>query len=201
MLTYSIVFLSLLYLTINNNFPCGSNCANCSSSTQCTTCSLQYYPQITTSILQCLPCPSFCLQCISSSLCTKCLDPYILSNNTCEPCQITNSLKCININSASQCITGYYPSDNFCYNCLLNCAQCNSNSDCQSCVPGFYLNASVLTCNFCPTNCLTCNQYNSSVCLSCANGYKLSAANTCDQVTCSISNCLYCSSATVCWQC
>jgi hypothetical protein len=151
--------------------------------------------------LQCLQCSSFCLQCTSPTLCLQCLDPYVLLNGTCQPCQIVHATKCVNTVSASHCAVGFYPSDNFCYNCLLNCAQCNSNADCQNCVPGFYLNASVLTCNFCPSNCLTCNQFNSSLCLSCANGYLLSSSNTCDQVNCSVSNCLYCTSVNICGQC
>lgn len=92
-------------------------------------------------------------------------------------------------------------SDNYCYNCLLNCADCTSNSDCRSCFPGYYLNSSVLTCNFCPANCLTCDQYSSTRCLSCADGYSLSPSDTCDAISCSIPNCLYCASSSSCKQC
>jgi hypothetical protein len=84
---------------------------------------------------------------------------------------------------------------------LLNCADCSSNTDCKSCVSGYYLNSSILTCNFCPTNCLSCDQYNSTRCTSCVDGYTLSAGFTCDNITCTIDNCLYCSSVSVCLQC
>lgn len=103
--------------------------------------------------------------------------------------------------AASQCEGGFYVSDNYCYNCLLNCADCTSNSDCRSCFPGYYLNSSVLTCNFCPANCLTCDQYSSARCLSCADGYSLSPSYTCDAISCSIPNCLYCASSSSCKQC
>lgn len=103
--------------------------------------------------------------------------------------------------SASECQSGFYLSDNYCYSCLLNCADCGSNSDCRSCVTGYYLNGTVLTCNFCPKNCTSCDRYNPTRCLSCRDGYSLSGSATCDVVACSISNCLYCQTASVCLQC
>lgn len=59
----------------------------------------------------------------------------------------------------------------------------------------------MLTCNFCPNNCLSCDQYNSSRCLSCADGYTLSIGYTCDAVSCSISNCKHCQTSSICLQC
>lgn len=122
MIAYSIVFLTFFHFAINTNLPCANNCASCSSSTECTTCALQYYASSSNGTLTCLSCSAFCLQCTSSAACTQCLDPYVLSNGTCHMCQISNAAKCSNVVSASQCITRYYASDNYCYNCLLNCA-------------------------------------------------------------------------------
>lgn len=123
------------------------------------------------------------------------------SNGTCLQCQISYASKCNTIVAATECQSSYYPSDNYCYSCLLNCAECTSSSDCKTCMSGYYLNSSVLTCNFCPANCLSCDQYNSTRCTSCASGYALSSSYTCDTVVCSIANCLYCQSSTVCSQC
>ena len=202
MISYSIVFLSLVVLVDSITLPCSSNCATCSSPTQCTTCASQYYANSSSGVLQCQPCGSFCLSCTSQTNCTICINPYVLqTDGSCLLCQINYAAKCSSIVSATLCISGYYPSDNYCYSCLLNCADCSSSSDCKSCISGYYLNSSVLTCNFCPTNCLTCDQYNSSRCLSCQNGYSLSSSYTCDQITCLIQNCLYCSSTTICNQC
>lgn len=206
MLSYSTIFLTLLLFILPSlatlTLPCATNCATCSSPTQCTTCASQYYANSTTGSLQCQPCGLYCLTCTSNTNCTICINPYILQNNgSCLKCQITNSAKCSSTVSASQCVSGYYANDNYCYSCLLNCADCSSSSDCKSCVPGYYLNSSVLTCNLCPSFCLTCDQYNSVRCLSCQDGYVLSLGNTCDQVLCTIGNCKYCASITVCSQC
>lgn len=202
MISYSIIFLALLPILHAISLPCSSSCASCSSATQCTTCASQYFANSTSGSLQCQPCGSFCLTCTSSTNCTICINPYVLqANGSCLQCQISNAAKCSSTVSASQCISGYYPNDNYCYSCLLNCADCSSSSDCKSCVSGYYLNSSVLTCNLCPSNCLSCDQYNSARCLSCQDGYTLSSGYTCDQVSCSIANCRYCASSTVCSQC
>jgi len=56
MISYSIVFLVLLPLFQAISLPCASNCATCSSGTQCITCASQYYTNSSTGTLQCLAC-------------------------------------------------------------------------------------------------------------------------------------------------
>lgn len=199
---YSIIFLALATTCIAASLPCPISCSSCSSSTQCTTCASQYFPNSTSGTLQCQPCGPYCLTCNSATTCTVCISPYVLqADGSCAECQIANAAKCSSIVAASQCTAGYYTSDNYCYSCLLNCVDCTSNTDCRACASGYYLNSSVLTCNLCPSNCLTCDQYNSSRCLSCQDGYSLSAGYTCDSVSCTIANCLHCLTSTVCKQC
>lgn len=174
MLKISILFLTTLVKILTQNLPCPNNCLTCSSGTSCLTCSSQYFASTTSGILSCLPCPEFCLQCTSASTCTRCLDPYVLQpSGICLPCQIPNAQSCSSTIVATTCLPTFHPSDNYCSNCLLNCAECTSNTDCRTCLPGYFLNSSVLTCNFCPTNCLTCDQFNPTRCITCANGYEL----------------------------
>lgn len=131
------------------------------------------------------------------------MDPYVLNStdNQCYECEIAYATVCSSVVAATGCESGRYASDNYCYSCLLNCASCSSNSDCQSCQSGYFLNSSVLTCNLCPSNCLTCDQYNSNRCLSCSSGYSLNATYNCQAVSCSVANCQYCSSTNVCGMC
>jgi hypothetical protein len=129
------------------------------------------------------------------------MNPYVLTNNTCTLCVISNALSCSSTVAASSCENGYYLSDSYCKNCLLNCITCSSASDCSACKSGYYLNVSVLTCNPCPAGCSSCNQYTPTYCTSCENGYQLDSSNSCTAVTCSISNCQYCSSNSSCAQC
>lgn len=130
------------------------------------------------------------------------MDPYVLqTNGSCLACQISNALSCSSTVVASTCKTGFYAAENYCYNCLLNCASCSSNTDCRACMPGYFLNSSVLTCNFCPTNCLTCDQFNSTRCLTCASGFALSSGDSCSAIACTFANCVFCSSATQCGRC
>lgn len=135
MLSYSIIFLTILTTIQAISLPCSRECSTCSSSSQCTTCASQYYPTSLTGVLKCLPCGSYCLACSSPSNCTLCMNPYVLqTDGSCQPCVISNAIQCTSTISASQCNTGYYVSDNYCYNCLLNCKECSSRSDCKSCI-------------------------------------------------------------------
>lgn len=128
------------------------------------------------------------------------MNPYVLSNQTCNLCVIKNALSCTTTAAASSCQSGYYLSDSYCNSCLLNCITCSSAYDCSACASGYYLNTSIITCNPCPQGCASCNQYTPTQCTSCINGYQL-ASFSCSSVACTISNCLYCSSSTVCYQC
>ena len=133
-------------------------------------------------------------------MCTTCSNPYVLVNNLCSLCTVLNAQTCSSTSIATSCKGGYYLSSGSCNSCLLNCASCSSASDCSSCTTGYYLNSSILTCNPCPSGCASCNQFTPTTCTSCSNGYQL-VGSSCTQVTCSIANCMHCSSALVCKQC
>ncbi len=110
-------------------------------------------------------------------------------------------MTCTSTVSASSCDSGYYVNQNYCSSCLLNCKTCTSSSTCTQCIDYFYLNTTVLTCNPCPSNCMSCDQYSPTVCTSCKDGYTLSSGS-CVSVDCSsVSNCVYCSSSNVCRRC
>jgi hypothetical protein len=83
---------------------------------------------------------------------------------------------------------------------MLNCLTCSSPYDCSVCASTYYLNQSIVTCNPCSVGCAACNQYTPSVCTGCVSGYQL-VSQTCVQVACNFSNCVYCSGAGVCQQC
>lgn len=102
--------------------------------------------------------------------------------------------------AASSCQSGYYLNSGYCDSCLLNCVSCSSAYDCSACTSGYYLNVSIITCNPCPVGCSACNQYTPSICTTCQNGYQLSS-QSCLSVSCSVANCLYCSSQGICGQC
>ena len=82
---------------------------------------------------------------------------------------------------------------------MLNCVSCSSAFDCSACTSNYYLNQTIITCNPCPPGCSACDQY-TTACTACQNGYALNGQQ-CSAVSCSISNCLYCSSGGVCQQC
>ena len=189
--------LQLCSSTSNTNcLPCSRECNTCSQPSTCNTCSKQYYLSNNTT---CSTCSQNCLVCDSTG-CATCSNPYILVNKTCTLCVISNALSCSSTVAASSCQSGYYLNSGICDSCMLNCITCSSAYDCSTCASGYYLNVSIITCNPCPMGCSSCNQYTSSICTGCNNGYQLSS-QSCIAVTCGVSNCLYCSSPGICQQC
>jgi proprotein convertase subtilisin/kexin type 5 len=148
----------------------------------------------------CLPCSSYCETC-NSTACIQCQNPFVLVNGSCQSCVVTNALSCTSIVSASSCKSNYYVNDNYCSSCLLNCATCTSSSTCTACNTNYYLNTSILTCSPCSSHCTSCNQYSPTTCITCDNGYYVNSSNYCSAYTCSLTNCVYCSSNNVCGQC
>jgi hypothetical protein len=182
-----------------NCLPCGRQCSACSNQTACSTCSNEYY-LASASAGTCTGCPSNCLQCSSNTVCSTCSAPYVLASGSCSLCTVLNAQSCSSVTTASSCKSGYYLSSGSCSSCLLNCASCGSSTDCTACGSGYYLNSSILTCNPCPQGCTACDQYTPTSCTSCSSGYQLSGT-ACSQVSCSLANCLYCASSTVCQRC
>ncbi len=176
---------------------CPIECKTCSSSLICNSCSQQYY----LSNNACVSCSEYCLTCSSSSICLQCQSPYVLRNGSCNACVVQNALTCSSIDSALLCEDQFYVENNYCSSCLLNCKSCSSSSSCTQCVNYFYLNSTVLTCNPCPTNCLTCNSITPSICNSCRNGFQLDTNSACTSVGCNITHCNYCNSNNICGQC
>lgn len=204
------LFLLLFLIALTHNYnlcgntsseclPCPNQCSSCNSQSLCNSCEIQYYYSANDSSY-CKSCPFNCLNCTSSSVCVTCMNPYVLTNQTCSLCIIKNAFSCTSTVAASQCQSGYYLSDSYCNSCLLNCISCSSAYDCSACASGYYLNTSIITCNPCPQGCATCNQYTPTQCTTCLSGYQFSAYS-CTFVACSIPNCLYCSSSSICSQC
>jgi proprotein convertase subtilisin/kexin type 5 len=84
---------------------------------------------------------------------------------------------------------------NICTQCKTPCLACTSQTDCSSCLDGYYLSS--LTCAKCDPNCQTCNGPANSNCLSCfgssnliAGGFCSGCSSTCNQ--CSGTQCSGC---------
>ena len=210
MLTFFLVLSTAVGLSagyslcaVNSNgacLPCPAECAACSSSTTCSSCDSDYFAG-GSAASGCGECPANCLSCSSTAACTVCNNPYVLdSNSSCALCTVSNALSCSGTSTASACQGGYYLSDGSCKSCLLNCASCTSAFDCSSCGTGYYLNSSILTCNPCPTGCASCNQFTPTQCTACSDNYQLSGTS-CSAITCTLPNCLVCSTATTCQRC
>lgn len=171
-------------------FACNSYCTTCQSSVlNCTSCVATYY------LLQnvCLAsCPSPYVPSTATNICVNCSSACLLCTNTpstCTSCQYP--LKLFNSNCINDCPVGYYTytaSNNTlqCLSCLTQCASCSSQTICASCISGFYF-------------------YSSSCLYSCPSStfsQSVSNNNTMSLVCspCS-SNCVTCSSSTICSQC
>ncbi|CAD8093460.1 unnamed protein product [Paramecium primaurelia] len=221
------------YLNGTTCVQCPIGCTSCINDSTCTGCSSDYYldgicKQCSLgqfiSNNSCSQCQSPCFSCVTTaSNCLSCIDYYYkpANLNTCQQCVSPCKLCSSDVNCLS-CQSGYYytSSNNSCTTCSSPCQTCQTvgNTNCQSCVTGFYLDGSICRdctqlsyclecsnstictkcdsthyvsngqCLTCQPRCDTCN--NSATCNSCLSGKYLNSLNTCS--TCQ-SPCLTCS--------
>lgn len=129
-----------------------------------------------------------CVSCASATTCSSCYPGYLLNNAT-TACLV-------------QCPSGKYSLNNVCVNCLdANCANCNTNGVCLSCLNLYYLlsNGTCLSCGVSSTNgttnCYDCDQ-GTGTCQTCNNNYYLDSTSKCVAYgTCNVANCQYCQAA------
>jgi hypothetical protein len=113
-----------------------------------------------------------CIGCLSGT-CTQCEDGYFLSSNLCTPCVDPQCRTCTS-SSCSLCKAGYYvqfPSKNCAPCSQLNCLNCDSNANCNTCMQGYFPVANddgVRLCQNCGDSCSVCA--NASVCQQCQQG-------------------------------
>jgi hypothetical protein len=133
----------------NTCIPCSYDCLKCSSNTKCEVCKPPLeltidgkcgYPLCGTGYTQR---DGMCYACTDSK-CRVC-DPIKL--NMCKECKPSFYLldsKCVPV-----CPEGYFNStDNTCVQCKGNCGKCTNNSDCQTCLNGFYkMNGECVICD------------------------------------------------------
>lgn len=181
-----------------NCMACSGNCKTCSSSdlTTCYSCysNANLYTNLKTTV--CTACNSTCLTCstLDHNNCTSCpVGSYLnTTENKCYKGCPLNCEQCSNSTVCVTCLSGYTTNtQGQCVPCLSNCRMCSSNSPalCLNCGEGFYLSGS--TCKPCGPNCLECNQYG---CTTCVSGFYVTSALTCTPVcnypctTCSATN-------------
>lgn len=124
----------------------------------------------------------------NSTQCLLCNSPYVLSSDktNCNSCTAACT-SCVNLVCKS-CDAGYYlTSSSTCAFCdpqgnglYTNCNACNTAGKCSSCIDGFFLNSSTLSCNSCPNYCNSCT--NSTYCNTCTGSYQLTTTNSTTRV-------------------
>ena len=125
-------------------YSCNNCDGTCDEDKGCVdSCELGYYKEQVEDGYECKPCSELCKQCLDSSTCQVCEDGYYVDDITtnCKPCPIN------------------------CNNSLCD----GSNGICTSgCSPRSTGNR----CNKqCPTNCLECDQFNLTNCISCKSEF------------------------------
>jgi hypothetical protein len=145
------------------------------SSYICLSCSASYYLSGEICVLR-VVIPN-CYTAVNSTYCSQCANGYVQLNGNCYA-QIQF---CVSYNPATGscaiCNTGYYLStQNICVILPNNCLTCNSNGVCTNCAAG-YIAAS----GQCVAGTAYCQSFDPStaLCLSCIQGYYLTANNRC----------------------
>ncbi len=187
---------------------CDLPCAECSSSSVCTSCYGSSFSRLAEGRIYlssgqcvaacpaatflnsgvCTACPSGCTGCTSSSACTGCQASLLLASGSC----------------VSVCPNTQYPVSGVCQPCP-GCLTCSSSGACLTCGAGLFLSGQACvsncplgsygssgSCQPCPLNCLSCS---GSGCLLCYQPYLMPSC------TSSCSAGLYQSRASSCVAC
>lgn len=183
-----------------------SNCLSCSNSTTCNSCLSGYSVTASGGCLQC-SIPS-CLSCTTNNFCSACQNGLSISTGgTCVICQNTGCALCSSDNVCRQCINGMQAVNAQvgigCVTCSIpNCATCSDNNVCVNCIQGFQLNLNnTCSANPCLLPCTSC--YANSSCLLCLSPLYSLLSNNGVCFTCTVANCLICSTTntSICTQC
>ena len=154
-------------------FTCSlSNCLSCSANDYCASCNLGFYERNGECICYC---PDNCESCYSPC-------------SSCESCYSSYSLTVLGCDSGS----------NSCSD--INCLSCPSYNTCDSCkIGGFGIDGNCYC--FYPDHCE--NSTSCQFCLACEAGYQLNSNRLCEYqpITCSVSNCMRCSTVDYCSRC
>ena len=195
---------------------CFSNCKTCSSFYTCTSCAS---PLI---LAKDSCCEAGCSNCYYGT-CLECNNKYLFINNKCETCP-SNCNACIagvcskwicsrncdecNSSSCTRCSKGYFVSEGSCKDCVAHCEVCSNSNTCSVCSSPFIpANGSC-----CPIGCSGCN---SAKCFGCYSGYLFDESKCndcpsscggcpngiCNNVPSCPSNCIVCSSSSLCSKC
>ncbi|XP_052250966.1 multiple epidermal growth factor-like domains protein 10 isoform X2 [Dreissena polymorpha] len=185
---------------------CPTNCATCTSLTECQTCKEAFYGS------QCNQnCPEMCKTCTSPSYCPACKNGYsgdscqrrcpdkcLTCNNdgTCHACKDgfsrpdTNcqclSTLCMSPECRSCANSSYYAEGSTCCPCNINCKHgtCKSAYHCtDGCEDGFFGPKCEFQCTQINKECSVCSgdSLESSFCKTCTNGYYPDTKRTCVQ--------------------
>jgi hypothetical protein len=83
-----------------------------------------------------------CQICSSQSICTNCLTGYVLQNNKCVSCTITNCISCLTLKVCTLCSQNYLlqsGSCNLCSSIIQNCKICSLATQCTICLDSYVL--------------------------------------------------------------
>ncbi|EMS13306.1 serine/threonine kinase, putative, partial [Entamoeba histolytica HM-3:IMSS] len=144
---------------------CPTGCLECSSPTQCSSCSKGYYLDNG----MCYQCPIGCSLCSGPDSCITCERNYGVvvygDSSWCSPC---TTIRC------SSCQVGTYLSNGLCSACPNECTTCNTFNECTGCKDGYYLeNGKCVLCSNKLKGCTSCD-ITGSVCYECTTRYRLS---------------------------
>jgi Giardia variant-specific surface protein len=105
----------------------------------------------------------------------------IIASSRCQPyiCPEIKRDTCIacDINGdCESCIPGYYIDSGYCIKCNAGCSSCTNDKICTGCNEGYFLDQSA--CKSCDSTCLMCTG-SADNCLQCQSDYRLDARNNC----------------------
>jgi hypothetical protein len=181
------------------------NCFSCLGDQQCGLCMTNYAPVEG----QCLLCGvDHCSECdnsLGTLTCLDCQPGYLLdpSSSLCVAnCSVANCLYCVQEEVCSECEANFTLVNNTCLpNCGVDfCVACTGETACEECLTNYALLSSncVLLCDI--PNCELCAIDGLGICESCATGLTPSTDGT-ECLTCTVANCVSCSSSNVCGEC
>jgi proprotein convertase subtilisin/kexin type 5 len=136
-------------------------------------------------------CPLGCQSCTNSTFCTACHPYTYLVNNTCQKCPGAPYCMMCSASNPSQCTQcgyGYFLSNGSCLACPSYCAACNNANWCTVLINPigytlFSLPPSSNTLAACDPGCSFCSTSNPQVCITCMEGYYLTARSYCKACT------------------
>ncbi|ELP90931.1 hypothetical protein EIN_362040 [Entamoeba invadens IP1] len=124
---------------------------------------------------QCVRCDTSCKTCSNDGDCVICSDGYYRTpNNNTKLCNPQTELNnCLNktTSGCTLCEDGFALKDNLCHKCGENCTYCDATFECSKCGDNNILKDCVCVHFSQIPNCISSQN---SLCLECADGYKLS---------------------------